>query len=110
MCLFVAKSEYIFTAIEAAYDTSTEYVRRFEEIRLNYQVDVHTDPKTIKAEKDVAVLREYCQRYNEEMRALEGILPNVRLGLLELKQATIKDEVIPVCHELLVVLDAHIPK
>lgn len=102
--------EYIFSAIESAFDTFTEYIRRFDEIRLNYQTDVQTDPKTIKAEKRVNELREYCQRYNDEMRALEGILPNVRLGMLQLKQATIHEEVIPVCRDLLVVLDAHIPK
>lgn len=102
--------DFLFTAIESAYDTFSEYVRRFEDIRLNYQIDVQTDPKTIKAEKRVDVLRNYCQRYKEEMRALEGILPNVRLGMLALKQGTIHEEVIPVCRDLLVILDSHIPK
>lgn len=102
--------ESIFIAIESAFDTFTAYVRRFDEIRRNYQIDILTEPKTIKTEKRVSVLREYCLRYNEEMRALEGILPNIRLGILQLKQATIHEEVIPVCRDLLVILDSHIPK
>lgn len=105
-----ANRKFIFEAIDRAYDTAELYVKRFDPIRLNYQIDVNTEPKTIRAESDVAQLRSYCQRYNDEMRALEGIVESIQLGLLQLKQTTFKEEVIPVCRELLVVLDSHIPK
>lgn len=71
---------------------------------------MNTDPNTIKSVSDVTGLRAYCVRYNEEMSALEGILPTIYLGLLQLKQGTFKEEVIPICRDLLLVLDAHVPK
>lgn len=44
------------------------------------------------------------------MQGLEGILPRINLGMLQLKQNTFKEEIIPVCRDLLVVLDSHVPK
>lgn len=102
--------DLIFEIIDNAFQKTVEYVKRFEPIRTNYEIDFNTDPKTITSEKDLKVLRGYCERYNTEMEALEGILPSINIGLLQLKQGTFKAEVIPVCHELLVVLDNHIPQ
>lgn len=108
--VMIANRRFVFDAINQAFDTAEVYVQRFEPIRLNYEVDVNTDPKTIRAERDVNKLRAYCLRYNDEMKALEGIVANIHLGMLQLKQGTFKEEVIPVCRDLLVVLDSHIPK
>lgn len=103
-------SEFIFESIQNAYDTAEIYLKRFDVIRNNFEVDINTDPKTIRAEQNVTALREYCQRYNDEMQGLEGIVPKIFLGILQLKQTTFKEEIIPVCRNLLTVLDSHVPK
>lgn len=86
------------------------YVKRFEPIRQNFEKDFNTDPDTIKSEKNVDRLRSLLIRYTEEMAALEGIEPVVQLGMLQLAQDTFKEKVIPVCRNLLVVLDTHVPQ
>lgn len=101
---------FIFMAINLAYDKAEIYVKRFNKIRDDYERDVNTNPETIRNEKDLIQLGQYCERYYNEMNALEGILPIIKLGLLQLEQSTFKQEVIPVCLELLKVLELHLPK
>lgn len=108
--ILVENRQYIFDAISKAYDVAELYLKRFDPIRKNYEIDVNTDQKTITSETNVNALRQYCSRYKEEMAGLEGILPTIKLGLLQLKQGTFKEEVIPVCHDLLVILNSHVPK
>lgn len=102
--------QFIFDAIQSAYDTAELYLTRFDPIRANYEIDINTDHSVITAERNVDGLRNLCIRYKSEMAGLEGIVPCIRLGVLQLKQGTFKEEVIPVCHDLLVVLNSHIPK
>jgi len=47
---------FIFYAINHAFDLAELYVKRFEPIRINYDIDLNTDPKTIKAEKGKTLL------------------------------------------------------
>lgn len=44
------------------------------------------------------------------MEGLEGILPEINLGLLKLRQDTFKEKIIPVCRDLVYVLENHLPK
>lgn len=59
---------------------------------------------------DIASLRQFCERYVNEMASLEGILPEINLGLLKLRQNTFKEKIIPVCRDLVSVLERHLPK
>lgn len=105
-----ANRRYLSESLQRAYETVNVYVQRFEPIRLNYQQDVATDPRAITFERDVLALRRYCERYTAGKQVLDGVEPSIRLGMLELRQGLFAEEVIPVCSELLVVLDTHIPK
>lgn len=101
---------FLTEALARAYATVDVYVQRFEPIRLNYQQDVATDPRAVIAERDVLALRRYLERYTAGKRVLDGVEPSIRLGMLELRQGLFAEEVVPVCSELLVVLDTHIPR
>ncbi|CAD7077293.1 unnamed protein product [Hermetia illucens] len=91
--------------IHNAYWKAEKYIKRFEPIRINFEID-----KPITYVTDIAALRSYCERYHKNMGALEGILSTVNLGLLKLKQGTFKEAVTPVCRDLLSVLESHLPK
>lgn len=96
--------------VHSAFNKAELYAKRFDPIRQNFEIDFNTDPETIKMEKNVERLRELSIRYNQEMEDLEGIVPIINLGLFELKQDTFKEKIIPICQNLLVVLDTHVPK
>lgn len=85
-------------------------MERFEPIRLNYDLDLKTNPKELTDEKEFEKLKAYCDRYIHNMSLLDGIKSECNLGLLQLKQGTFKEEVTPVCRELLQVLATHLPK
>lgn len=108
--LMIENRLFLQQAIVNAYNTVEVYVKRFDVVVENYRIDVATDPRTIKKEKVVAVLRKYCERYTDGLRALDGIVPAIKLGMLELKQGSFAEEAVPVCQELLTVLDTHVPK
>lgn len=55
-------------------------------------------------------LREYCNRYCNNVKALDGILSVVNLGLLKLTQSSFKDTVTPVCVKLQNVLATYLPR
>ncbi|CRK89849.1 CLUMA_CG003435, isoform A [Clunio marinus] len=95
--------------ITIAYDKVDEYVKRFNPIREAYKEDVQMDKEKLRNEKDLDTLITYCERYTTEMMGLEGILSNCNLGLLQLKQGTFKDEIIPTCRELLSILEQLLP-
>jgi hypothetical protein len=48
--------------------------------------------------------------YVTQMADLEGIHLTINLGLLQIKQGTFKEEIVPVCRELLAILEVHLPK
>lgn len=85
-------------------------MERFEPIRLNYDLDLKTDPKELTEEKEIEKLKSYCDRYFHNMAVLDGIKSECNLGLLQLKQGTFKEEVTPVCRDLLQVLATYLPK
>lgn len=106
------------------------YAQRFETIRTNYEIDMTTDPKILTSERgwhfkgetftlfihlnlyfsDLDALRAYCHRYCNNVRALDGILSIVNLGLLKLTQTSFKETVTPICQSLQTVLATYIPK
>lgn len=100
----------IIDNINVAYDKVEEYVKRFNPIREAYREDVLMDKDKLKAEKDLDTLIAYCQRYTNEMNSLEGLLQYSNLGLMQLKQGTFKEEIIPTCRDLLAILEEHLPK
>lgn len=104
-----ANRKSITDNINLAYDKVEEYVKRFELIREGYKEDLQVDKEKLRNEKDLDSLITYCERYTSEMAALEGLLPEVNLGLLQLKQGTFKEEIIPTCRELLSILETLLP-
>lgn len=44
-------SKIMYTFIRLAFEKAKLYTQRFETMRINYEVDTHTDPNTIKNEK-----------------------------------------------------------
>lgn len=104
-----ANRKSITNNINLAYDKVEEYVKRFELIREGYKEDLQVDKEKLRNEKDLDSLITYCERYTSEMAALEGLLPEVNLGLLQLKQGTFKEEIIPTCRELLSILETLLP-
>jgi len=59
---------------------------------------------------DLQILRAFCDRYCNNVRALDGILEFVFLGLLKLNQTNFKDTVTPVCSRLQNILATYLPK
>lgn len=98
------------TVIKNAFRRIDIYTKRFETIRINYQIDTKTNPSIITSERNLEELRSLCNRYHQNMHALEGILPSVNIGLLKLKQNNFKEAVTPVCQSLLNVLANYLPK
>ncbi|XP_055549943.1 dynein axonemal heavy chain 6 [Wyeomyia smithii] len=96
--------------MNAAYDAVDVYILQFNKIRDNYLQALSMDQNQIRDETDLAKLTLFCERYNAEMADLENIQESQKLGLLQIKQATFREEIIPVCQELLTVLDETLPK
>ncbi|XP_018800561.1 PREDICTED: dynein heavy chain 6, axonemal [Bactrocera latifrons] len=107
---FQTDRKLIFAYIRNAYEKAMLYAERFETIRTNYEIDMTTDPKLLTSERDLDALRAYCNRYCNNVRALDGILSVVNLGLLKLTQSSFKETVTPICHSLTNVLATYIPK
>lgn len=99
----------IIENINIAYDKVEEYVKRFNPIREAYKEDVQMDKDQLRREKDLDTLITYCERYTNEMNGLEGLLPNCKLGLIQVNQGTFKEEIIPTCRELLSILEELLP-
>lgn len=95
--------------INVAYDRVEEYVKRFNPIREAYKEDVQMDKDQLRREKDLDTLITYCERYTNEMNGLEGLLPECKLGLIQVNQGTFKEEIIPTCRELLSILEELLP-
>lgn len=68
------------------------------------------DRNLIRNESDLGTLAKFCERYNSEMAELENIQESERLGLVQVKQLTFREEILPVCQELLSVLDETLPR
>ncbi|XP_030566728.1 dynein heavy chain 6, axonemal [Drosophila novamexicana] len=100
----------IFVLIRTAYEMARLYTERFNDIRENYEIDATTDPEDLSSERDLTALRNYCDRYCNNVRALDGILDHVFLGLLKLGQSGFKDAVTPVCQRLQSVLAVYLPQ
>ncbi|XP_075157385.1 dynein heavy chain at 16F [Haematobia irritans] len=107
---FQYNRKIIYTYIRVAYEKAELYTLRFETIRHNYDIDTQTDPNVLKSERDLTQLRKYCERYCNNVKALDGILSIVRLGLLKLNQGSFKETVTPVCIKLQNVLANYLPK
>ncbi|XP_073833430.1 dynein heavy chain at 16F isoform X2 [Musca autumnalis] len=107
---FQINRKIIFSYIRMAYEKAEIYTLRFETIRNNYEIDTQTDPNILKTERDLGKLRSYCERYCNNVKALDGILSVVHLGLLKLSQGSFKDTVTPVCIKLQNVLANYLPK
>lgn len=102
-------NQSIIININIAYDKVEEYVKRFNPIREAYKEDVLMDKGQLRNEKDLDTLITYCERYTSEMNGLEVLLPHCNLGLMQVKQGTFKEEIIPVCRELLSILEELLP-
>lgn len=87
-----------------------KYTFRFDKIRDNYQQALTMDRDLIRNETELEKLRLFCQRYNSEMAELENIQETQRLGLVQVKQVSFREEIIPVCQDLLSVLDETLPR
>uniref|UniRef100_A0A1I8P355 AAA+ ATPase domain-containing protein n=1 Tax=Stomoxys calcitrans TaxID=35570 RepID=A0A1I8P355_STOCA len=107
---FQYNREIIYTYIRVAYEKAETYTLRFETIRNNYEIDTLTDPNVLKSERDLSQLRQYCERYCNNVKALDGIVSIANLGLLKLTQSSFKDTVTPVCVKLQNVLANYLPK
>ncbi|KAL7743998.1 hypothetical protein ACLKA6_001232 [Drosophila palustris] len=100
----------VFVLMHTAYEMAHLYTARFRTIRENYEIDATTDPEDLSTERDLTALRNYCDRYCNNLRALDGILDHVFLGLLKLGQSGFKDAVTPVCQRLQNVLAIYLPQ
>ncbi|KAH8363782.1 hypothetical protein KR200_006735, partial [Drosophila serrata] len=115
--------------IHKAFERARIYTMRFQTIRENYEIDNSTDPVVLTSEKgisirfqienyqyltdsllDLVTLRAYCDRYCNNVRALDGILDYIYLGLLKLTQTNFKDTVTPVCSRLQNILATYLAK
>jgi len=99
----------IITIINLAYDKVEIYIKRFEAIRKAYKEDLEMDREQLRKEKDLDLLIGYCERFTTEMYSLDGILPEINLGLLKIKQGSFRDKILPTCRELLSILEQHLP-
>ncbi|XP_021708238.1 dynein heavy chain 6, axonemal [Aedes aegypti] len=96
--------------INEAYDIVDKYTAKFDKIRDNYHQAIAMDRNLIRNESDLGTLAKFCERYNSEMAELENIQESERLGLVQVKQLTFREEILPVCQELLSVLDETLPR
>ncbi|XP_058822007.1 dynein axonemal heavy chain 6 [Topomyia yanbarensis] len=96
--------------INKAFDLVDQYILQFDKVRDNFQEALLMDRNIIRNETNLSKLQVFCERYNTEMAALENIQESQHLGLLQVKQATFREEIIPVCQDLLSVLDETLPK
>ncbi|XP_050084093.1 dynein axonemal heavy chain 6 [Anopheles aquasalis] len=110
-----SKSSELFTPktilddIMEAYGNVEEYVLQFDRIRLSYQENLAVDHGAIRGETNLEVLRAYCERFCNQMMELEKIQESHPLGLLQVKQVAFREEISPICQQLLAVLDETIP-
>uniref|UniRef100_A0A6E8VFP2 AAA+ ATPase domain-containing protein n=1 Tax=Anopheles coluzzii TaxID=1518534 RepID=A0A6E8VFP2_ANOCL len=100
----------IFDGIIVAYNSVDEYVIQFDRIRLSYQENLAVDHDVIRGETNLEVLRMYCERFTNQMADLEQIQESHPLGLLQVKQVAFREEITPICQQLLAVLDETIPR
>lgn len=96
--------------INGAYDIVDKYTAKFDQIRDNYHQALAMNRDLIRNESDLNILAKFCQRYNSEMAELENIQESERLGLVQVKQLTFREEILPVCQDLLTVLDETLPR
>jgi phage host-nuclease inhibitor protein Gam len=96
--------------VTRAYDKVEVYLKRFDTIRENYKVNMTVDPEVIRSENDLQKLRDMCEMYVSQMADLEGINETINLGLLQIKQNTFKEETVPVCRNLLAILEVNLPR
>lgn len=87
-----------------------KYTAKFDQIRDNYHQALAMNRDLIRNESDLNILAKFCQRYNSEMAELENIQESERLGLVQVKQLTFREEILPVCQDLLTVLDETLPR
>lgn len=92
------------------YDKIEVYIRRFDQLRIDYAEDIKSKTDKIEAELDIVKLRQYCSRFSAQQSTLESISPDIRLGVFELNQLTFQNEYLPVVKQLLSVLETCIPK
>ncbi|XP_052869496.1 dynein axonemal heavy chain 6 [Anopheles cruzii] len=100
----------IFDDIAEAYTNVDQYVLQFDRIRLDYQDNLAVDHAVIRGETNLEVLRAYCERFCNQMAELEKIQESHPLGLLQVKQVAFREEITPICQQLLAVLDETIPR
>ncbi|KAG5682932.1 hypothetical protein PVAND_012250 [Polypedilum vanderplanki] len=100
----------IINIINIAYDKIEIYIKRFDHIKEQYKQDLAMNKEHLNNEKDLDQLIDYCDRFTREMESLDGILPEINLGLILLRQGTFKEKIIPRCKELLSILEEHLPK
>ncbi|XP_050078309.1 dynein axonemal heavy chain 6 [Anopheles maculipalpis] len=100
----------IFDGIAEAYNNVDRYVVQFDRIRLSYQENLAVDHNVIKGETNLEVLKMYCERFSNQMTELEKIQESHPLGLLQVKQVAFREEITPICQQLLAVLDETIPR
>ncbi|XP_055643505.1 dynein axonemal heavy chain 6 [Toxorhynchites rutilus septentrionalis] len=100
----------IHSNINTAFDTIDKYLTQFDTIRENYQQALSLNREVIRGETDLDKLRAFCHRYNAEMAELDIIQESNSLGLLLVKQSTFREQIIPVCQDILSILDEILPK
>uniref|UniRef100_A0A182QLA9 Dynein heavy chain 6, axonemal n=1 Tax=Anopheles farauti TaxID=69004 RepID=A0A182QLA9_9DIPT len=100
----------IFDGIIEAYNSVDEYVVQFDRIRLSYQENLAVDHNIIRNETNLEALKMYCERFSNQMAELDKIQESHPLGLLQVKQVAFREEITPICQQLLGVLDETIPR
>uniref|UniRef100_A0A182FSK0 AAA+ ATPase domain-containing protein n=1 Tax=Anopheles albimanus TaxID=7167 RepID=A0A182FSK0_ANOAL len=105
----LSDTKTILDNIMEAYGNIEEYVLQFDRIRLSYQENLAVDHEAIRGETNLEVLRAYCERFCHQMMELEKIQESHPLGLLQVKQIAFREEITPICQQLLAVLDETIP-
>lgn len=101
---------YIEKSIICGYDKIQTYLKRFVDLHGKFATDVQTKPESIKSEVDIKKLRQYCKRYSTEMKILNDILPEIRIGIFQLNQMTFQNEFLPIVQHLLSILETYIPE
>ncbi|XP_049536716.1 dynein axonemal heavy chain 6 [Anopheles darlingi] len=99
----------ILDDIMEAYGNVEKYMLKFDRIRLSYQENLAVDHGAIRGETNLEALRAYCERFCNQMMELEKIQESHPLGLLQVKQVAFREEISPICQQLLAVLDETIP-
>lgn len=103
-------SDYIFSAIDNAFNNIVLYVQRFEQLRCDYQSNLQMQPNIIIAENATDRLRQYCAQYSIQVDSLQSISANVHLGLFQLDQSIFSIEFKPMVERLLILLESSISK